>query len=84
MKGLFSRARTASGAPSDENRTGSLTNSEKRKKIKEYILLDEALHEKKMAKIAILKKMKGKNYGKQKKKYSDALLGYIRRKEVDP
>ena len=31
MKGLFSRARTASGAPSDENRTGSLTNSEKRK-----------------------------------------------------
>ena len=58
MKGLFSRARTASGAPSDENRTGSLTNSEK--------------------------KMKGKNYGKQKKKYSDALLGYIRRKEVDP
>ena len=60
MKGLFSRARTASGAPSDENRTGSLTNSEKRKK------------------------MKGKNYGKQKKKYLDALLGYIRRKEVDP
>ena len=34
MKGLFSRARTASGAPSDENRTGSLTNSEKSNKNK--------------------------------------------------
>lgn len=53
MKGLFSRARTASGAPSDENRTGSLTNSEKneRKKLwkteKEIFRCASGLHQKK-------------------------------------